>query len=575
MSLKKLLGIITVVIIVVFSMMLATSYAWYSFESTSTVFEGVTNNDDIIVSYKTGEYINTSVGVPINASDWNKLAESYKFSIDVKEKSKDFELVVNLSLVDVVIDSALQKTSLRVCLYAIDDEICIAGNSIGTGGKTTVELLTVELDNEITNNFELRVGLINDGSDQSSMMGKTFQAKVQVNVVSRLKTSLKDWSGADINISSITIDGEESDYIPVSGYYDMTATCSKGSNLTWEPISKTITYNSGSYVNDNCSLTFTTSDEPDYPLLSEMPVGSYVKYTGSNGCSGKACEGQNANYVSDTDTGYCNSSNYKFYVNGWRIGYVDDEGSAYLISGGAPECVKTYVDDYSTTTSSQTLSTAYYYGSDYEFDSSTGTYSLTGVTSSTLAWSSNYSSIISSTPYTCKSTSSTGMCTIMYKIVSYSSSTKGNAYIYYIYEQTYGAPVHLANLNNQALKYCNSEYSKDGVCNSSTAWAMDADDFKEITGSTLSSSSCYAEYSNMSCGYANDLIDNGSYYWIATPYDSSSSALVFAWNSNYRRVNDYGSNYARGVRPVLYLESSVYVTGGTGTYTDPYTIGIG
>ena len=48
LSFKKLLGIISIIIVVVFSLMLTTSYAWYSFENARTSVSGVTNNDDII-----------------------------------------------------------------------------------------------------------------------------------------------------------------------------------------------------------------------------------------------------------------------------------------------------------------------------------------------------------------------------------------------------------------------------------------------------------------------------------------------------------------------------------------------
>ncbi len=81
----------------------------------------------------------------------------------------------------------------------------------------------------------------------------------------------------------------------------------------------------------------------------------------------------------------------------------------------------------STSTISFTASTTYYFGKSYKFDSSTGYYSLNDTTSSTWAnMSSNYSTY----PYTCKSTSSTGTCTTLYKMVNYSSSTTGYAYSY-------------------------------------------------------------------------------------------------------------------------------------------------
>ena len=270
----------------------------------------------------------------------------------------------------------------------------------------------------------------------------------------------------------------------------MTATCTKGSTLTWEPLSKTITYASGSYINDNCSLTFSSST--DYPLLSEMPVGSYVKYVGSNGCDGKSCEGQNANYVSDTDMGYCDAFAYKFHENGWRIGYIKD-GSAVIVSAGSTDCMCTNSDG---TTSSSSCSSP----------------------------------------------------------LSVEDLDK-----------------HYDNMDKVALKYCNSSYTKGGVCDEGTSWAMDVIDFEAITGSVLSSSSCYIKYSNMSCGYTNDLIDNGGYYWFATRY---SSSLNFSFNfyPNERRIGSSLSSHVRGVRPVIYFDSSVIVTGGNGTYKDPYLI---
>ncbi len=81
-------------------------------------------------------------------------------------------------------------------------------------------------------------------------------------------------------------------------------------------------------------------------------------------------------------------------------------------------------------------STTYYFGKSYTFDPTTGQFSLVNTTSSTWAnMSSNYSTY----PYTCKSTSSTGTCTALYKLSSYTSSTYGTGYVFtYIpIERTY------------------------------------------------------------------------------------------------------------------------------------------
>ena len=86
--------------------------------------------------------------------------------------------------------------------------------------------------------------------------------------------------------------------------------------------------------------TLTVIDNTELTALAEVHPGSYVKYVGNNGCSGNACSGQNANYVSVSNMGYCYSANYPFNVNGWRVAYINDS-SAYLISAGSPECIAT------------------------------------------------------------------------------------------------------------------------------------------------------------------------------------------------------------------------------------------
>ena len=223
--------------------------------------------------------------------------------------------------------------------------------------------------------------------------------------------------------------------------------------------------------------------------LSEVAPGSYVKYTGNNGCSGKSCEGQNANYVSDTDMGYCYNPDYKYNANGWRVAYVKD-GTAYLTSAGSPECMCTSSDGTAGTN--------------------------------------------------CRDS----------------------------FETTNGGPKHIANLTAKALTYCNSTYAYGGKCDSNSAWNMVDADFQAITGDTLSTANDKSNYDSYS------LINNGGYYWFATP-ESSSSMPVFCWSPIDRNVRGTISNYVGGLRPVLRFASSVVVTGGTGTYKDPYIISNG
>ena len=67
----------------------------------------------------------------------------------------------------------------------------------------------------------------------------------------------------------------------------------------------------------------------------------------------------------------------------------------------------------------------------------------------------------------------------------------------------------------------------------------------------------------------NWLFSNG-YEWTMSAYDSSSPLFVDC--IGYLGYNLASVGYA--ARPVLYLKSNVYVTGGTGTKVDPYRLGI-
>ena len=60
------------------------------------------------------------------------------------------------------------------------------------------------------------------------------------------------------------------------------------------------------------------------------------------------------------------------------------------------------------------------------------------------------------------------------------------------------------------------------------------------------------------------------YEWTLTPY---SSAAKYVWYANYGYVYYSSSSYPFSVRPTFYLKSSVYVTGGDGSFDNPFTLG--
>lgn len=346
MSFRKMLGIITVVIVAIFSLMLTTSYAWYSYENASTKFDVVTASDNVEIFYQAGEYINTESAIPIKKEEVDLYSDQYDFSIRVKKKINGNEMVAKISLSEIVIDDEFKKIDEILGDSPFRVDFFYQGAQVGKtiSGKDfteeSYEIGDVILSDDIDNQFTFRVYLLDNGEEQSYLMNRRFQAKIDVNVISRVNANFSNFDNPDVVVSQIKIDGRDSKYLPSNGLYDMKATCEKGSHISWDKLNKTLVYDKDTFVNDKCSLVFSSSDDKIY--LKDMSVGSYVSYVGNQGCEGNHCGGVNANYVSDSDMGYCNNADYHFTSSGFRISYIKD-GSAYLISGGSPECVS---DDF-------------------------------------------------------------------------------------------------------------------------------------------------------------------------------------------------------------------------------------
>lgn len=143
------------------------------------------------------------------------------------------------------------------------------------------------------------------------------------------------------NQLSLLIDGEEASKLPTSGnYYLSSYDCSnKNTLVSWNRETYQLSVTNGNKNGGvSCYLTFESS-----PKLTSVPLGSFVKYSGNNGCVGDKCDGENANYVLNQSNGYCYNQSSEFYYGGFRVAYIKD-GSAYLISAGSPECLCTNKD---------------------------------------------------------------------------------------------------------------------------------------------------------------------------------------------------------------------------------------
>lgn len=319
---------------------------------------------------------------------------------------------------------------------------------------------------------------------------------------------------SNTNNLTISIDGVSSENLPTSGNYYLTKyKCySNNTKVTWDRKNYKLNItNKNKKAGVSCNLTFKST-----PLLSEMSQGSYVKYQGVSGKIGE-------NTISCKYNGSPSSS----------IQTDNTESPNSCLGENAREDI----DNKNTY--------GYCYDSKYKYYNK--------------GWRIAYINkqdkedkavLISAASPECLSTSDMNI------------------------------------LNTKALKYCNNDYvdnncncndkNKDGICDnkSKDAWNINNEDFNKIISSTttikntsindLNLNNCFNKKSTTSCGYNNDLIDNGGYYWF--------SAIDNAyWNPDNRTIYN-GENKSFGLRPLIQISSSVVVTDGEGTIDNPYII---
>ena len=417
-----------------------------------------------------------------------------------------------------------EKLGNDIFIGRLSDSLTTTSGSIEDGESTIVTIAVINNSDSVVT-LDVGVATSETGIGDIEFVDGKYLINKEVDIP------------ADISIVSITIDGISSVSLPTGGYYEMEYVCSKGSKLKWDTLSKTITYGNPSYVMDECSLTFKSSD--NYPLLNTMTVGDYVAYVGDGGfvgnnnitCEGNdiedstlttsgavessnSCSGKNVREELETFEsgvyGYCYSSNYKYYTSGWRIAYIDDKGNPVIVSGGSPECInrRDNMFEYANTKALK------YCNADFvDGDCVCDDVNSDGLCDNALsdAWVISDSDFY----YMTKAISGYGK-----RLTNYSSELGDVG----------------GNLNS---RYC---YSDDGTKSS----------YKE-------------------CGYNNDLLDNGGLYWFVNSNDKLNNDGIF-WHPFYRSIQVSQDVYAYGLRPMIRLSSTVKVTGGSGTLEDPYTI---
>ena len=141
-----------------------------------------------------------------------------------------------------------------------------------------------------------------------------------------------------------------------------------------------------------------------------------------------------------------------------------------------------------------------------------------------------------------------------------------------------------ANTNGKTCTsgyYCNDEVTRTPTWTGKVALMYPSDyGYATSGGTTTNRQTCltasmynWRDSSVTDCKNNDWLTDSSYYQWILSPSANSSNAyrVFYVGTSGY--VSTDGASTAGGVHPVVFLKSSISITGGDGSSTNPYTIG--
>ena len=282
-------------------------------------------------------------------------------------------------------------------------------------------------------------------------------------------------------------------------------------------------------------LNISKYDQTLYGVLKKAAKkGTYAKeYTGDHQDSMAGVGTEKIYYwygSNDTNgTAILDMNNVIFANHCWQMIRTTDTGGVKMIYNGEPEdgkCLNTrgnHVGYASRTT--QSMSTTYYYGTSYTYDSTNNVFSLDGtVTTGT----------INTGEYTCKQTTSTGTCATLYLVDTLSSGTtyyvlplNGNSNYSQFgtlqFNQSYDSPSYVGYMYNTVYPYKSSNGSNWG------ALIQNATPITESDYNVTSNDETYPF-----------TFDSTTNMWTSTmKQDSTSASIKFNVTTN----NDYVISY--------------------------------
>lgn len=169
-----------IMIAVIVPIILGVSYAYFlaRVSGDNTIIDGnATNKFDIDLITTDNGYINASDMLPI--SETASADKAAKGIFSVKTGSNDYKINYSLSLTDITLSDNLKSSNdLKWELWSSDTNTKISSGTFKNASSTLLLKNNIIINKNQTNNYELRIYVLETNTNQLELLDGTLSAKV-------------------------------------------------------------------------------------------------------------------------------------------------------------------------------------------------------------------------------------------------------------------------------------------------------------------------------------------------------------------------------------------------------------
>ena len=533
------------------------------------------------VIYVGDRNITKDLFLPITASETSTKAAIANFTVKGAESNPtDKDIIYDITLTNIDITDGLLDENFKFELYKNNTKI-----SEGNFSNLQVEkkdneytyyqrailnenVMNLPRYNETADSFQIRIYILDNGKDQSKLMGQSFKANVEIATY----TTKGGSTNRNRYTNLITI---KNDFIINSnignfrrGIYNVSTSCNNAESsfnkTNWEFRIKNLTGYS------TCNATF-TEDTNTYPKLYDKIISLWNNTDGTNNIFKEDHTFDDNNTYTEyryegTDT---EVNNYVWFNNElWRI--------IGAFPGGTPTTSATSLGNRAPSTNNTVKIIRNDVIGSFAWDKD-DTNNWTTAELNTNILNNLY---LNSSTGTCHfhSTSVTKPCSFtkngLKNVLDYIETATWNLGATAKWNLGGSEINQTAEITYKTERGTTVYTSGTPIVTTAKVGLMYASDY----GYSVKNSSCnhssisLYKYNTTACGGSAWMLKKGHERTVS-PY-SSNAYYVFSVDSN-AIVNDRHAYFGDDARPVLYLNSNVYYLSGTGTITDPFQIALG